>query len=333
MVNRLKLTALQEIQVDYNPELERILSYPHWRHRIPLGEQLCTPGTRMSEEWEMVHLPKSLKGKSFLDAGANDGMYCFLAESKGAEKVIASDIYKDASNGWHHQDGWNTEGIISAKNYLKSRIEIESCSVYDLTQIQGKFDYIYFSNVFYWLRDPLLALENLASKCNEVLHIREDMSHLKGGPVLELVHDYASKRPSGYYWANRAFFEKFLKAQGFKTIEFYPVDEMRINEMRIVRFAKAFIASGKVKFDSPFALEGQKIESDIRGVVTLWLNGKYFIAGKGWFNADDVESGGMVFHPDSLNSSKNKMKYLLRDLKGQLPGVEIHRNYSIIAKR
>ncbi len=64
-----------------------------WCHHIQLGD-VRTPGG-----WEKIHqdkieacLPKDFAGKRVLDIGFNDGFYSFLAEERGAKRVIGLEI-------------------------------------------------------------------------------------------------------------------------------------------------------------------------------------------------------------------------------------------------
>ncbi len=71
-----------------NDQLKRILSYPLWRQCIDLGNGYATTGRVNKKLWKGLLFPENVKDKSFLDIGANDGLFSFMAEQKGA-KVIA----------------------------------------------------------------------------------------------------------------------------------------------------------------------------------------------------------------------------------------------------
>jgi tRNA (mo5U34)-methyltransferase len=47
---------------------------------------------------------------------------------------------------------------------LELDIEFQKCSVYDVDQIPGQFDYVLFMGVFYHLRYPLFALDRVIKK-------------------------------------------------------------------------------------------------------------------------------------------------------------------------
>ena len=63
-----------------------------WHHRIDLGHGVVTPGLGASQQIAEELFPP-FAGKSVLDIGAWDGLYSFLAEGKGASRVVALDHY------------------------------------------------------------------------------------------------------------------------------------------------------------------------------------------------------------------------------------------------
>lgn len=71
-----------------NKKLEKIFSYQNWRQSIEVENNIFTPGHITPDMWTFVGLPASLQGKSFLDVGANDGMFSFLAEKKEQLKLF-----------------------------------------------------------------------------------------------------------------------------------------------------------------------------------------------------------------------------------------------------
>ena len=69
--------------------LERV---PLWFHTFSLdGGALYTPGVARDHRYRIPVLPDDLSGMSVLDVGTFDGFYAFLAEARGAERVVAVD--------------------------------------------------------------------------------------------------------------------------------------------------------------------------------------------------------------------------------------------------
>ena len=70
--------------------LERV---PLWFHTFALNAEhdLYTPGVARDHRYRVPFLPASFAGQRVLDVGTFDGFYAFLAEHRGAERVVAVD--------------------------------------------------------------------------------------------------------------------------------------------------------------------------------------------------------------------------------------------------
>ena len=85
-----------------------------------------------------------------LDVGTLDGVMAFAAEARGAD-VTALDI----------QDP-NKTAFNTAKGILGSRVRYVQGSVYDAPRLlSDEYDYVFFLGVFYHLKHPVLAFEQL----------------------------------------------------------------------------------------------------------------------------------------------------------------------------
>jgi len=100
---------------------------------------------------ETASVPADLSGASVLDIGTTNGGAAFLAERRGARRVLATDIVDQSHFGF--------ESIRAA---LDSKVEFRQLSVYELSSaLEEQFDYVVFWGVLYHLRHPLLALDNV----------------------------------------------------------------------------------------------------------------------------------------------------------------------------
>ena len=87
-------------------------------------------------------LPEDIEGATVLDIGATNGGVAFELERRGAERVIAVDIY-----------GADWFGFKQLKELLNSRVEYLCASVYDLpAKLNEQFDIVAFCGVLYHLR-------------------------------------------------------------------------------------------------------------------------------------------------------------------------------------
>src|SRR5438094_898857 len=69
--------------------LERV---PLWFHTFALnGTGVYTPGIARDHRYRLRAIPEDLTGARVLDVGAFDGFYAFLAERRGAARVVAVD--------------------------------------------------------------------------------------------------------------------------------------------------------------------------------------------------------------------------------------------------
>jgi tRNA (mo5U34)-methyltransferase len=126
-----------------------------WYHGFEIIPGLITPG---QSKWDpearldQLGVPKDLKDEKALDIATWDGPLAFAFESRGAT-TVATDI----------QDP-DVTAFNTAKKIRDSQISYTRCSVYDLTTHfeEDTFDRAGFLGVFYHLKYPILAFEQIA---------------------------------------------------------------------------------------------------------------------------------------------------------------------------
>ncbi len=308
--------------------LDDIYSYAYWRHCIPLGDGNFTPGVRFSNNWERLHFPKDMSGMSFLDVGANDGMYCFLAEEKGAKKVVATDIYHNDIHNWEMTMGWPVYGIQAVKQYKKSNVEIISSSLFDLDFPEKSFDYVFCGNVIIWLNDPYSAHLKLASIASNILHIREDMFVNDLPAQLRFSKLSKSGNANSMFAANKNYYREVLTAAGFKRIDFYEIDEELEWREFIQKCPKIIAPKGIDVFTLPQQNQAaQHLSLEKTGRISAEVNGKCFVVGIGWLNKTDLQ----LIPEDSTPPSQ--LHALKRDFLNWKNKNNRQGNFSIIAQR
>jgi tRNA (mo5U34)-methyltransferase len=122
-----------------------------WHQKFPLAPGVDVPGVN-DIGWiaETVGFPADLTGKTVLDIGTTNGGAAFIAEARGAESVVATDIVPPSHFGFDQ-----------IAELLGSRVRFLESSVYELPEKLGgeTFDVVIFWGVLYHLRHPLLGLD------------------------------------------------------------------------------------------------------------------------------------------------------------------------------
>ena len=308
--------------------LDSIYAYAYWRHCISLGDGNFTPGVRFENNWEKLHFPSSLKGMSFLDVGANDGMYCFLAESRGASRVVAVDIYHNERHQWEMTNGWPVYGIQAVKDYRKSKVEIESKSILDLNYTERSFDYVFCGNVIMWVNDPYSAHLKLAAIAGKTLHIREDMFVNEGPAQLRFSKLWKPGGEKPMFAANKTYYREVLGAAGFKDIEFYEIDEQQEWREFIRKCPRIIAPAGTSTFVLPQNAEPSGVLCESRnGRISAQVGDKAYVVGIGWLRIGDLK----IITEDSADPSVfQRWKMRLENRRNR---ENRQSNFSIIAHR
>jgi tRNA (mo5U34)-methyltransferase len=162
-------------------EARALVAAAKWYHRFELRPGLVTPGVSefpAAAVADFLGIPKDLTGRRALDIGAWDGPLSFELERRGAE-VIALDIQDPERVGF---------GV--ARRVLGSRVPHIQASVYDLTRLNlGLFDHIVFKGVYYHLKYPILAFEQIAKALKVGGRV-----HFEGEGALNYVEDLDGRR-------------------------------------------------------------------------------------------------------------------------------------------
>jgi len=126
-----------------------------WYQKFEILPGIFTPGKVPTDPkvlFAHLGLPSDLAGKRVLEIGTWDGPVAFECEARGAV-VTGLDIQDPCKTGFN-----------VAKEILNSKVEYVQGSVYDLTVLlKNSFDYVFFLGVFYHLKNPVLAFEQIAS--------------------------------------------------------------------------------------------------------------------------------------------------------------------------
>jgi tRNA (mo5U34)-methyltransferase len=219
-------------------EIDRLIQSVKWFHSFEVLPGIRTPGFMWHDAGRMLDelkVPKDLSGADCLDIGSWDGPTAFELETRGG-RVVALDI----------QDPSRTAFNV-AKMLRGSSVEYVMASVYDLHEVFGerRFDFVAFFGVYYHLKCPIIAFEQIAKvmKQDATLVIsgevlRNYAENLDGQRAmnfdargladidvpLTLVYPGKYKNASNWHVPNLACVKSWLKAAGLELKQHYFID-------------------------------------------------------------------------------------------------------------
>jgi tRNA (mo5U34)-methyltransferase len=218
-----------------------------WFHNIRLGAIETAPdhplGDYPSIKWRHFKpaIADKVCGRSVLDIGCNAGFYSIEIKRLGAARVCGIDF----------DDRYLAQARLAA-NVSGEDIEFRKLSVYDLAELEERFDVVLFMGVLYHLRHPLLALDLIHEHVANDLMIfqsmqrgsdqvqpvatdydfwqREHFDHAEYPKLHFIEHRYASD-PTNWWVPNRACTEAMLRSSGFDLLD-HPEDEVYVCRKR-----------------------------------------------------------------------------------------------------
>jgi tRNA (mo5U34)-methyltransferase len=147
-------------------EAERVRdSVPLWFHTFALAPGIYTPGIARDHGYRLKVLDADrFQGRSVLDVGAFDGFYSFLAEARGARRVIAVD--NEQYVDWvHARFGVTLPGGVGFRaiaELVGSRVEYRRMDAFDVHGLGERFDVVLCFGILHRVTDPIRLLRALA---------------------------------------------------------------------------------------------------------------------------------------------------------------------------
>ena len=210
-----------------------------WYHTQELAPGLVTPGMFDLRPYvDRYGIPEDLTGQRALDVGTFEGFWAFELERRGAD-VTAIDVDRIQALDWPPRlrpptDGTRGEGFELARGALGSNVERTGLSIYDATPdcLGGTFDLVFCGTVLIHLRDPMLALERMASLCRGRLILADEYSRrLSWLPFAAA--DFRGETPWSIWWrpSIRAWLS-MVRAAGFEDVRRHGRFNMRFRAQR-----------------------------------------------------------------------------------------------------
>lgn len=219
----------------------RVGELGQWFHNMDLAGVQTAPnhflGDYPSCKWRAFAdaIPADLRGKSVLDVGCNAGFYAIEMKRRGAARVVGIDS----------DEGYLAQARFAAE-VCGVDLEFRNLSVYQVSELNERFDLVLFMGVLYHLRHPLLALDllhkhvvkdrlvfqSLLRGSEETMPIEDDYPFSETGifdrpefPRMYFIEKNYSRDPTNWWIPNRACAEAMLRSAGFR-IECHPEPEV-----------------------------------------------------------------------------------------------------------
>ncbi len=162
---------LLPIEADLDEARAVLDRVPLWFHTFSLDHDdgVYTPGVARDHRYRIPALPDDFSGMTVLDVGAFDGFYAFLAEARGAERVLAVDNeqYRDWVRARWGVELEGAAGFNAIKELLGSRVEYLKLDAFELDALDERFDYILCCGILHRVENPLGLLEVLRRRLTD----------------------------------------------------------------------------------------------------------------------------------------------------------------------
>ncbi|MGH8301162.1 MAG: class I SAM-dependent methyltransferase [Steroidobacteraceae bacterium] len=210
-------------------------SVPLWFHTFALAPGIYTRGIARDHGYRLRVLGTDrFAGRSVLDVGAFDGFYSFLAEARGARRVVAVDNeqYVDwvrARFGMTLEGG---AGFRAIAGLVRSRVDYRRMDAVDLHELAERFDVVLCFGILHRVTDPirlLRALADVLAPGGEIVIETYGSSLPDDAPAIE-VHESGDvyARDDFVYWGFSAeALRRLARLAGLDEVEI--VDEPEID--------------------------------------------------------------------------------------------------------
>ncbi|MGZ8801996.1 MAG: class I SAM-dependent methyltransferase [Mycobacterium sp.] len=179
-------------------------SVPLWFHTFALAPGIYTPGISRDHGYRLAVLGADrFAGRSVLDVGAFDGFYSFLAEARGARRVVAVD--NEQYVAWVRTRFGVTlpggAGFRAIAQLLDSRVHYHRMDALQVHELGERFEVVLCLGILHRVSDPIALLQTLADVLTpggEVV-LETYGSHLPGATPAVEVHEPGDVYPRDRY--------------------------------------------------------------------------------------------------------------------------------------
>jgi tRNA (mo5U34)-methyltransferase len=219
------------LPIEVAPDLARatVDAVPFWFHTFALNraEAIYTPGAARDHRYRVPLLPKDFAGQSVLDVGTFDGFYAFVAEHRGAERVLAVD--NEQYRCWV-ASRWGVElkggeGFRAIHRLLGSAVEYRRMDAFALDGLAECFDFVYCCGILHRVENPLGLLRVVRARIVDggvVLVETYGVSpEAENGPLIRVLKPgEVCARDEFFYWGfAQEGLERLAQIAGFSHTE------------------------------------------------------------------------------------------------------------------
>ena len=167
-----EVADLMVIEAEAGAAASALADVPFWFHTFAIdtgAERLYTPGMARDHRYRIPFLPEDFNGLSVLDIGAFDGFYAFLAESRGADFVMAveNEQYREWISARWGVDLAGGEGFAAISDLIGSRVDYRTLDAFDLDGINETFDLVLCLGILHRVENPLGLMRILSRRTAE----------------------------------------------------------------------------------------------------------------------------------------------------------------------
>jgi tRNA (mo5U34)-methyltransferase len=141
-------------------------SVPLWFHTFALAPGIYTPGIARDHGYRLAVLGADrFCGRSVLDVGAFDGFYSFLAEARGARRVVAVDNeqYVDWVRARFGITVRGGAGLRAIAGLVGSRVVYRRMDALEVPRLGERFEVVLCFGILHRVTDPIRLLRALVA--------------------------------------------------------------------------------------------------------------------------------------------------------------------------
>jgi tRNA (mo5U34)-methyltransferase len=221
-----EVADLLPIEADLRQARSVLNEVPFWFHTFALNRAagIYTPGAAMDHRYRVPAIPRDFAGSAVLDVGSFDGFYAFLAEHRGAGRVVAVD--NEQYRGWV-RSRWGIElaggeGFRAIRDLLGSNVEYRRHDAFELDRLEERFDVALCFGILHRVEDPTALLAVLRERMHPggLVLVETYGASADAGEIVEHRPGDVYEGDAYVYWGfSAAGLERLARPAGFAGFE------------------------------------------------------------------------------------------------------------------